>query len=121
VIDMTDIICLTCGQSPVSGVPRHLDEWDDAGHTDSAHVPVWSQESFAGSEWAAHPQRALWYGCVVIGRTVRGGTQTDYAYGYADCADAPDVALLVPAGWDLLESEVTPTPRNPMRVADHDH
>jgi hypothetical protein len=120
VIDMTDIICVTCGQSSVPGAPRRLDEWNDAGHTDSAHLPAWSQESFAGSEWAAHPQRALWYACVVVGRTISGGTETDYFYGYADCEDPPDVALLVPAGWDLLESEVTLTPRNPLWVADDD-
>lgn len=105
-----DIFCLICGQQPVPGAPRKLGEWDDAGHTDGAHYPNWTTESFAGSEWDAHPQRALWYGEVICAPP---NGDTDYFYGYADCAEAPDVALLLPKGWELLESTVKPTPQNP--------
>lgn len=119
VIDLADIMCLTCGQSPVEGAPRHVGEWNDAGHTDGAHEPNWSQESFPGSEWDAHPNGALWYGEVIAEPS--DGSDTDYFYGYADSEDAPDVALLLPDGWRMLESTVRATPRNPEWVpADSD-
>ncbi len=110
-----EIMCITCGQSPDLTAMRRVGHWNDAGHTDSAHEPNWSTESFAGSEWAAHPARALWYGEVIA--DPKDGDDIDYFYGYADCAEAPDVALLVPDGWTLLESTVKPTPRNPEYVA----
>ena len=109
-INLTDIICTICGQSPEKGAPRKVGEWDDAGHTDGAHEPSWSQESFPGSIWMAHPQRALWYGEVIVAKP---GEDTDYFSGYADCEDEPSVDELIPAGWEVLESTVKPTPNNP--------
>ncbi len=62
-------------------------------------------------DWNAAPQGALWSGCVIAASPDDG--ETDYFYGYSSAEEAPDVALLVPAGWTLLESSVKPTPGNP--------
>ncbi len=113
VVDWRDVICVTCGASPDFAAPR-TDTWNDAGHTDSAHDPAWSQESFPGSEWGAHPQRALWHG-ELIGEDTNG--ETDYVSGYADSEDAPDILHLAPKGWRVLETVVRPTPRNTAYVA----
>jgi hypothetical protein len=110
-IDLIEIICITCGQSPVSGAPRHIGEWNDAGHEDSAHAPNWSQESFPGSIWAAHPTRARWYG-EVIGSAP--GEDIDYVYGYADCEAKPSIRELIPKGWRNTQSTIKPTPNNPL-------
>lgn len=39
----SDIICMTCCQSPDFDAPNTGD-WDDYGHSDSAHYPNWSHE-----------------------------------------------------------------------------
>jgi len=54
------------------------------------------------TDWGASPSFARWYGEVVVGRNVDGGTETDYHYGYSNDED-PNVHDLVPEGWDLLE------------------
>lgn len=97
---MDDIICLTCGASPDLDAPRKIDEWDDAGHSDSAHYPVWSVKSFKGSEWHGHPNNSLWYAELVYEDPYG---ETDYNYGYADCPDYPDPLLLLPSGGKALE------------------
>jgi hypothetical protein len=94
------IICLTCGASPNLDAPRKIDEWDDAGHEDSAHRPNWSIKSFKGSEWLAHPNGALWWTEVVY---EDASGETDYNDGYADCEDYPDPLLLVPQSCKPLE------------------
>jgi len=109
-MDLLEIMCITCGQSPVPDAPRNIGEWDDAGHTDSAHYPNWSQESFPGSLWGAHPQRAMWYGEVICSKP---GEDTDYFYGYADCEEEPSLDELIPAGWKVEESTIKPTQNNP--------
>jgi len=63
--------------------------------------------------WGAAPSEARWYGFVVIGRDVDGGTETDHVDAYSAAEDRPDTLLLVPDGWEALEVAVQPTPRHP--------
>jgi hypothetical protein len=56
------------------------------------------------SRSAAEPKGAKWYGEVIVGRDVPGGTATDYYYGYSDAVEAPDLSGLVPDGWTVLDS-----------------
>lgn len=107
---MIDIICLTCGQSPDEDAPRKIGDWDDAGHTDCAHRPVWSTVSFKGSEWLAHPNDARWYGEAIF---EGADGETDYNYGYADSEGYPDIEPLVPEGANLLEYVIRRGVRHP--------
>lgn len=117
-MDMLDIICGTCGASPVEGAARNIGEWNDAGHTDSAHRPNWSITSFKGSEWDAHPNNALWYAEVVY--DYNPPRETDYAYGYADSADYPDPLLLVPQGREPLDWIVKRNQAHPEHTGTND-
>ncbi|MEU4568627.1 hypothetical protein [Micromonospora sp. NPDC023956] len=56
--------------------------------------------------WNAAPRDARWYAEVVIERP---DGETDYVYGYADDAEEPDAADLLPEGCTLLEAHVAPT------------
>jgi hypothetical protein len=63
--------------------------------------------------WSADPQRARWYG-EVIGSVP--GEDITYVYGYSADDDEPDIEDLVPQGWEVLETSLKPTPRNPAWV-----
>lgn len=76
-----------------------------------SHNSKLTEVSGGASVWHATPEDAVWYGEVVIGRDVPGGTDTTYEYGYST-DDDPDVKLLVPDGWSMLESK-----RNPIQWA----
>lgn len=65
-------------------------------------------------QWDAHPNNARWYGEVIVGRP----GETDSFYGYADSEDYPDVTLLVPEGWELLEYAVKRGIRQPEHQGD---
>lgn len=72
-----------------------------------AHTPCACCQVQA-SDWGATPSSSLWYGEVICGRDATG--ETDYFYGYSNDPD-PDVADLVPDGWELLESTRNRTPQ----------
>lgn len=75
----------------------------------------------ASGPWGALPGESLWYGEVIVGRNIPGGTETDYQYDYSQQIAAPDVTLLVPEGWELLQSQLNKTPRHPDYVAGEAH
>jgi len=66
--------------------------------------------------WKASPQDddVIWYGEVVVGRDVPGGTHTTYQYGYSAELD-PDPSGLCPDGWAVLESKRVPVRGGPAR------
>lgn len=104
---MDDIICLICGASPDLGAPRNIGEWNDAGHTDSAHLPNWSITSFKGSEWLAHPRDARWYAEAVVA----GPDGEDGVWGYADSTEPPSLDAL--SEWAIVEGVIARGKQNP--------
>lgn len=99
------------------GVTVH---WDEVGPNLTNWRPYWSTNELEHAPmeyapWTAPPQNALWYGEVVVCFSEEDG-DTDYFYGYSADDEAPDVELLVPEGWALIESLVAPTPLNPAWV-----
>lgn len=63
------------------------------------------------NEWESAPNVSRWYGEVIC-EPLKGG-DVDYFYGYSNAIDPPDVDLLVPEGWRLLESKVQTTAGHP--------
>jgi hypothetical protein len=63
----------------------------------------------SANTWEAHPQQARWYG-EVIGSLP--GEDITYVYGYSADEDEPDIEELIPAGWEVAETSLKPTPRN---------
>lgn len=83
------------------------------GYGSEGWRPYWGAEEMRHSDWHDAPRDALWYGEVICSHPDQ---DTDYFYGYSSDDEAPDVALLVPEGWTLLESTVNATPGNPAFV-----
>lgn len=58
--------------------------------------------------WSSDPIDALWFGQIIVGTE----DDTDYFYGYSvNRDDLPDVDLLCPDGWEILERTLKLTPR----------
>lgn len=59
--------------------------------------------------WTAEPRDSRWYG-EVIGSPP--GEDITYVSGYSN-DEEPDIAALVPDGWDVEEWKMCATPRHP--------